>query len=500
MTGNTIRSPGVWKSRYGLSLALSLATFAFALFAFQASAPTPARLITLTAGPEGTTRAVVAHALADEISARGVATKIVATGGTLATFDLVDSGAVDFALVSGALRTERYTHVREVAPLYVETLHLLVKREFAEAVGRGLVALRGRTVNLGPMGSASHGLATSVLALAGIPEAHAAGVEGYIARHTDPAEIDAVLASGRRSDLPDAVFHLATAPSKIALKYIRAADYRLVAISFADAYRLSAIIMEGAQQVSDEEVERLYTQDAVIPAFTYEIEPPVPAEPTHTLGVPLLMVANDAVSPETVGRVLEAVFDSRFARMHQPPLERSLLTLPARIPLHSGTLAFRQRDQSLFTADDVDALSNSLSVIGALIGSGLFLWQAWRQRRQSRRDEVFGSYLVRVAAFERKLAELELSSSLELETLISLQRDLLQLKSEALEHFATGALGSQTALVDLLSPINTARDHIGQLLLHVRETLEAKAEVEGRLPEELWEEASEATEEGPAAS
>ena len=419
---------------------------------------------------------------------------MVASGGTLSKLRLVDSGAVDFALVSGALRSDRYTRVREVAPLYVETLHVLVKQELADAAGRTLAALRGRTLNLGPSGSSSEGLATAVLALAGISQADIPGRESFAARHNDPAEIDTLLAHGGRDALPDAIFDLATVPSRIALKYVRRAKYRLVAVPFADAFRLSAIISEGAKQVSEEEVERLYTQDAVIPPFTYQIEPPVPAAPIHTLGVPLLLVANDQVSSETVERVLEAVFDSRFAHMHQPPLERSVLDLPARIQVHPGTLAFRQRDKRPITADDVEALSNSLSVIGALTGAGLFLWQGWRQRRQSRRDELFGAYMVKVAAIERQIVDLELASNIDLEPLISLQRELLQLKSETLEHFTDGALGGQAALFDLLVPINTARDHIGKLLLHIRENLEAKAEAEGRIAGDLWEEASEPTE------
>jgi hypothetical protein len=47
-------------------------------------------------------------------------------------------------------------------------------------------------------------------------------------------------------------------------------------------------------------------------------------------------------------------------------------------------------------------------------------------------------------------------------------------------------LGSQSALFDLLTPINTARDHIGELLLHVRDNLEERAEVEGRTSEDIW--------------
>lgn len=130
-----------------------------------------------------------------------------------------------------------------------------------------------------------------------------------------------------------------------------------------------------------------------------------------------------------------------------------------------------------------------MSVIGALIGAGLFLWQAWRQRQVARRQALLGGYLIRVAELERKIAELELLSSLELEPLIALQRDLLQLKSSALEDFAAGAFDGQAILFDLLGPINAAREHIGQLLLHARQNIETQAESEGKMAEELWEEA-----------
>ena len=56
--------------------------------------------------------------------------------------------------------------------------------------------------------------------------------------------------------------------------------------------------------------------------------------------------------------------------------------------------------------------------------------------------------------------------------MISLQRDLLQLQSEALERFAAAGLGNPATLSDLLAPVNAARNHVGDLLLHLREDIE----------------------------
>jgi hypothetical protein len=45
-------------------------------------------------------------------------------------------------------------------------------------------------------------------------------------------------------------------------------------------------------------------------------------------------------------------------------------------------------------------------------------------------------------------------------------------------------------LSELLVPVNAARDHVGELLLHVRENLEKQAETQGRPAEALWVEAA----------
>jgi hypothetical protein len=206
-------------------------------------------------------------------------------------------------------------------------------------------------------------------------------------------------------------------------------------------------------------------------------------------------VANQNVSQPTVEKVLDAIFDSRFARIPQPPLERALLELPPRHPLHDGTIAFLGRNRPWISGGQVDRLANTLSVLGALVGGGLFLWQSWRQRVSARRDELFGKYQLQIAGMEGRVVELELAADLALEPLITLQRDLLELKRQALARYASGDLGNQATLTDLLAPLNAARDHVATLLLHVRQNLEDQAETEGRTTQDVWEEAAERTEE-----
>jgi len=95
--------------------------------------------------------------------------------------------------------------------------------------------------------------------------------------------------------------------------------------------------------------------------------------------------------------------------------------------------------------------------------------------------------VLELAGLERRLAGMELSATLDLEALAELQRDLLRLKTDALDRFAAGELGGQSALSDLLLPLNAARDHVAGLMLHVRDNLEERAESEGKSVEALWD-------------
>jgi hypothetical protein len=209
----------------------------------------------------------------------------------------------------------------------------------------------------------------------------------------------------------------------------------------------------------------------------------------HTLGGRLLLIAHEDVPVESAELLLEAAFGSRFARLAEPNLHHSLLELPPHLARHPGTLAYRRRGESLITNQSVDELSNTLSILGALIGGGFFVLQWRRERKRSRQEETFASCILQVANVERRVAALELGATLELEPLAMLERELLQLKSEALERFAAGELGDHTALATLLTPLNAARAHIGDLILHVRENLEERAETEGRKAHTLWTEA-----------
>jgi TRAP-type uncharacterized transport system substrate-binding protein len=478
-----------WRRGRGwLALGLALAALAIAVAAALRGVGDIRHVVTLTAGVPGTTRALVASALARDAATLGVDVRVEPVGGTGRELERVNDGHIDLAAIPGAFPIERLPHVREVTPLYVEALHLLVKEELADAVTENLAALRGRTVSLGPRDSTTSGLANAVLEFAQVASEDDSRA-GFEPLNVELSQLTALVKAGDRSALPDAVFHLATVPSTVAEMLVRSAGFRLVPLPFAEAFRLESVLADGSE-TGPGGVEHQQISDTVIPAFTYQMEPPVPAEPLHTLGTRLILVANDRVPVETVERIIDTVYGTRFARITYPPLDPSALAAPPRVPRHEGTLAYMRRDKPVITDDAVDTLSNSLSILGALLGGSVFLWQWWRQRRQARRDEVFGSYMLQVADIERRTAELELAATLELPPLAALQRELLELNTRALERFAAGELGDQATLSDLLMPINAAREHIGQLVLHLRDTLEDEAQARGRSLQAVWAEAT----------
>lgn len=477
------------------SCGLALAAALVAVSAAPVRAAGEGRRATLTAGESITSRAVIARALAAELSQHGIETTVVDCESTRCELEEAQARRIDFAMVSGAIERSSYPELREVAPLYVEALHLLVKSELAGRFEDGtLEGLRGLRVDLGPPESATRWLSEDVLGFAGIACAPAPSPTTCGAEEVGVERLVGILAGERRDELPDAIFQLATVPSKLAIELIRRHDYALVPLPFAHAFRLAGMLSDESGSVVSKRVERRYTSDYLLPAYLYGTSPPNPPESLPTLGVRLVLVAHRDLSPDLVEDVVDVMFASRFAHVPEPSLHPSLFGRRPHAGLHEGALAYLARDKPFLAASDVDRIANTLSVLGALLGAGVFVWQAWRQRARAARDRIFGGYQLEVAAVEARIAELELSAQLELDALVELQRKVLQLKSDALARFAAGELGEAANLTDLLSPLNAARDHLGDLLLHVRENLEKRALEQGRTAEAVWEEAIEGAE------
>ena len=107
-----------------LVLAAALA-FAFAAFSLYFARREDRISILLAAGDARGRRAEIAQALADEAVAHGLDVTVVESAGSEDSREMVERREVDVALVQGGL--DGNEDVREVAPLVLESLHLLVR-------------------------------------------------------------------------------------------------------------------------------------------------------------------------------------------------------------------------------------------------------------------------------------------------------------------------------------------------------------------------------------
>lgn len=449
-----------------------------ALLYFRQPAPRTARL-TMTAGSSQGLRHQMALLLAAEARGRGVSVLTKPTAGSEEALDRVDAGALDLALVQGGLDLGPRRNVRQVAALYLEPLHLLVKEEIHADVSRHLAALRGKVVNLSEPESGTFVLAREVLDFVGLRRGDfTESTKGY----------EQLVAATDRGTLPDAVFMVSLLPSPVAKHLVSEHRYRLVPLPFASAFALGAMAKSDPPPVR-RGVERSAVYDASVPAYTYGVDPPVPADEVRTLGTRLLLVANKDVDADAIGRLLDAVFTTRFAQLALPPLDPKLLDLPPEVPPHDGTLAYLGRNKPMIAADVIDLLEKEVSIAAALLGGLFFFWQWIRRRIQRRRDVGFGQYLRRVMAVERRAEALESSAEIDLAELLVLQQELGTLRLEALERYAAGELEGEDLMSGFLAHVADTRGYLTRLILHVRENLEKAARAQGRSAGALWHEA-----------
>jgi TRAP-type uncharacterized transport system substrate-binding protein len=123
--------------------------------------------ILLAAGDARGRRAEIAQALANEARSHGLDVTVVESEGSEDSREMVERREVDVALVQGGL--DGNDDVREVAPLVLESLHLLVR---GDSDVWTLEDLRGQRVMLAPPRSGTRSLSLSLTELAGLHPGH----------------------------------------------------------------------------------------------------------------------------------------------------------------------------------------------------------------------------------------------------------------------------------------------------------------------------------------
>jgi TRAP-type uncharacterized transport system substrate-binding protein len=407
--------------------------------------------------------------LAEQIRAEGAHhhLNIVLTAkeyGTLTALEEVDSPSeVKCALVIGGVTAHDYPHVRTVTALAREHLHLLVKRDLAD---KGISALRGKRIALGPSTTASFHVSRDVLNFAGLLSTTETGNGSYRTDATAPQEALRELArieslgEAERAEaiaqLPDAVMFLAPLPSPLARHLVTNFGYRLVPLPFAEAYELDRLNPPSADGVR---IDHSMVTPGVIPPYTYGSDPAEPAKECPTICLPLILIAQEDVHPEAVSLLLETLYQSPLTNaIRPPPLNEQVSTFQR----HPGTELYLHRDDPFLTSEGASKLSKLAS------GIGYFLWgviavYGYIRLRNLRRFESYYSEIGQIETVAHGL-EVDPAAPTDVPSLRAhLEERLTDLKCRVLKEFAEGGLTGEALMAGIIALINDTRESLARM-------------------------------------
>ena len=260
---------------------------------------------------------------------------------------------LDAAIIPAGLDVAA-AEVCQVTMMDSQILHLFAKPEIA---AQGLAGLSGHTVFLGPAGSGVRCVAGEILKYAGL----AAGKDFV----EDPRSYDALMKSSPGT-MPDAVFSLSPLPSPMGDKLARQFGYQLVELPMGEAMGLRKPCFE----------------DVLVPAAAYAAAPTVPARPLHTIGVRGALIANKAVPPLAVERLLEVLCESDFyPRVNLKKLDPALIQRAGDYPFHRGTVAYMHRADPWPFQKLLTKLQGFIGSVISVLSAILLAWQ-WIRRKK----------------------------------------------------------------------------------------------------------------------
>jgi hypothetical protein len=375
---------------------------------------------------------------------------------------------IDIALVPGGVgNTSQYPNIREVTALGTDPLHVMVRPELYESAARGLAELRGKRINCGPPSSVMRVLARDVLHFSGLrpPTESDAGdyreeafsSQDLLARLDGIAAVPPAERAKTLATLPDAAVFLSPLPSLLARRMVAVAGYKMVSLSFIEAYTLDRLNLHDPQGVAEgEAMDRSSVTATTVPPQLYGSEPPVPPEPCRTLGPRLLLVAYAPSDPDAVARLLEVIYDSPLTALIKPPLLRDQVP---QFELHRGAELYLRRGQPLLTPELMSQLGRLLGGLEAFF-SGILGLYGFLRIMQLRRFEDYYQGVRRIVQVARGL-ENDPDAPLDPDERRTYLLDQLDdLKSEAIRDFADGGLKGEGLLAGVVALVNDTRSSL----------------------------------------
>lgn len=446
------------KISYSVGLTvLLLFLISIALFRYSDFRKPKAQVIRIAYGAGGPVRK---HFL-DEMARHGLKwnldIKLVTTEGAQETLNLVDQKGADLGLVGGAIEDNAEHQVVEITPLYMEPLQLLVKAELYESVSKDFGQLRGRSIAMDSVHSATNVLATELLQFIGLNDP-AGGDRQYRAVHISQAQLVTLT---ERSAMPDAIFQIGGVPSSTLAHLVTAFDYRLVALPFGGAFNLSKFRQVQGQTAADGTdlaLNKAFVEEAVIPAFVYSVLPPVPPADTRTVATRLMLVGSGGLDNRTVEKVLGLVMSPDISHIVEPKLSVELLDSSFQFQRHPGTDSYLASLRPFNVDGAFDAYQRMVEIWGILVAlffAGSNSWKWWKERRHRQRKHSVGDFMSQVLAVEAGVH----SACSDAER-IKLDQRLSDIKKESIELHLEGRLEDSENLQSLLVTLADARTRV----------------------------------------
>ncbi|QDT66603.1 hypothetical protein V22_38730 [Calycomorphotria hydatis] len=384
----------------------------------------------ISAGSQYGHRHELAEHLVRECDEFGVTVKLSPSSGSVEALHMLELGELEMALVQGGLPRPS-GNILQVAVLVPEPLHLVVRPGLETG---GLESLAGKRVNLSTLGSGTRLLSSQVLDYADLTE------NKYEDCSFSYSELQAMPAE----ELPDAIFFVSSLPSQIGDYLISEQGYVLKEIPFGEALLLRDRSL----------------QPAVIPAYTYRVEPPEPATDIRTVAPRLTLVARRDVADEAVAGVLAAIYDGDFhLRAELPEFPLDDISRYHEWPLHPGTSQFLLRHQPLITNELVDNIESARSFVFSALLAAFLAWR-WYRRRQAVR---FERYFDEVSSTETKAFTMLKSGTFSEAVQNELLDELTQIKERAIEAYSSGRVRGEEQLTGFINHVADARQTVRTL-------------------------------------
>jgi len=436
--------------------------------------------IKLAAGEAITRRFEIAGYLAEEARSLGVEAEVVETKSFQDSIQQVIDGKVDMALVSSGLPFENSNDIRVLAGLNLEPLHILVRQEFADS-GLPLVdALKGKRFCSGEVGTCEHLLFADLLDFLRVSPRDGLGRSYFtsvtmnnkelIQRAEQAQHLTGESRQEKLRELPDVIGVVASLPSRLTQILLDTNEYRLLPLSYANAY-----LMDNLQSASlkGKGIERLYIEKAAIPAATYFGKLPIPIADCQSIGMRTLVVSRADLPPAVVSRMMQCLFEGDFSRRIPPRGPHEMLSPYAP---HAASVAYFERNKPLITGKFFDLAGKALSIFGAFSAGVLTLYGFLRRHRARRPQEYLEEirYVDLLASGQRQDSE---APSAPNELASYLDNRLLKLKEQLIHDYCNKRVQGEMVLMSILSMLADSRSQLrrsfGQLSDHEAPVMES---------------------------